>query len=616
MLARFLFLCTFLVLGLAPLSAQNLIMVAGGGGEVDPPDTTSWSYKLYSRMVLNGDTNGDGVIEVAIVAVSLPAGSAANWMPDYFDWIGTTLGLNVVATNYEVKSTNKANSSSVVGPIADADVVFIKGGDQGEYYDYWNGTLLETNIRAVANRGGAIGGTSAGATSQSDYCLCGSMDLISADVMEDSHTSFLDDNNGGSGIHDDFLSFVSDVIIDSHFTERGRLGRLAGVLAKAQEDYSRTDLLGIGIEATTGLIITGTTAEVFGTGSVSFLRATSGSEVIRTPGKPLYFTDLRLDRLTEGWSYDLSAQLPITSTRPAGTSAISVSAPGTANSGSLSINGGTENDKNKFAYTGDYAPDDYARVAGTSNPYIRDSTGFTDAGASASRGEKHETLFRLLYDEPGDLGVLAFSGGTVSRASSGDVLEFAGTGTLLVDLTTASYKGLSPHISRVAADGGSLNAAAFVDATVHVMASSSDHGKGYDSAARTIVAVTGGPGGGGIDEGESNDSRSTALDLTGATFPLTITGTISSSSDRDYFKIQLASGETMNAALAVPDGVDYDLYFLDDRGRTLIRSINDGLGDDESLSYTNTSNKTKTCYVEVESYSGSTSTTYDLDLSK
>ena len=115
---------------------------------------------------------------------------------------------------------------------------------------------------------------------------------------------------------------------------------------------------------------------------------------------------------------------------------------------------------------------------------------------------------------------------------------------------------------------------------------------------------------------ESNDSRSQAQDLTGETWPMTITGTISTSSDRDYFEIQLGPNETLTATLAVPAGVDYDLYLLDTRGRTKVRSVNDGLGQDESLTFTN-GNKTKTYYVEVESYSGAdANNSYQLDLSK
>ena len=82
-------------------------------------------------------------------------------------------------------------------------------------------------------------------------------------------------------------------------------------------------------------------------------------------------------------------------------------------------------------------------------------------------------------------------------------------------------------------------------------------------------------------------------------------GTISSSGDLDYFAVRLNSGQSISAVLDVPTGVDYDLYLLDNRGRTKVRSVNDGNGVQESLSYTNTNRRQKTFYLLIESYSGS-----------
>jgi len=602
--------------------AQGTIVVAGGGAEGDQGDTAAWSYHLYKRFLENGDADADGVIRVAILTESLPNQPAdANWLPDYFEWIGTTLSLRVQATNYEVAGRADAESAGTVGGVADADVVFIKGGDQGAYYDLWNGTLLETHIRAVAARGGAVGGTSAGAMSMAEYCFSGSMDMISDDVLADSHTSYLDDNNdGGSGVHTDFLSFLPGIAIDSHFTERGRLGRMAGFTARAAEDHNDHGILAIGLERKTGLAITNGVAEVIGIGAVTFLRESAQTTLIREPGKPLYYTELIIDRLTEGWTYDLTQRTPITGQAPAGTVALTTSLANRANSGALSLSGSNETDAGIFGHTGDYYPDDYARVAGTADPYIRDSAGFTDAGNSNSRADKHETLYRLLYDVPEDIGFLVYSGGNLSRtANEPDVIRFDGNASLVIDTAGASQKGLSPHISNWASSGGNLRAASFVGARLHIMADSSVRETGYDTRTHAIVPVEGGgnQGGNGIAEIEPNDSRGTAQDLTGESWPISITGTIATVSDRDYFEIHLQPGDTLTANLTVPADVDYDLYLLDKRGRTVVRSINDGNGLDESLSYTLGGRRAKTFYVEVESYSGSSTTgSYTLDLSQ
>ncbi len=174
------------------LVAQNVIMIAGGGSEGDIGDTSAWSYDLYKALVENGDIDDDGVIRVAVLSVD----AATAFIPDYFEDIGSALGVNVIGTNYEVPSVSAANDAGLIGDVAIADVIFIKGGDQGEYYDFWNGSLLESHIFTVANNGGALGGTSAGAMSMAEHCLCGGKDLISSDPMADAHSSFLDDTDG------------------------------------------------------------------------------------------------------------------------------------------------------------------------------------------------------------------------------------------------------------------------------------------------------------------------------------------------------------------------------------------------------------------------------------
>jgi cyanophycinase len=226
---------------------------------------------------------------------------------NYFLWLGATQAVNV-----RVATVSAANDSSVVGTVATSDVVFLKGGDQGEYYDLWNNSLLESNIRTVVANGGSVGGTSAGAMSLARYCFSGGQDLISLDVLQDAQTAYLNDASaGGSGLHTDFPGFV-DALIDTHYTTRARLGRMLGLLGKAVQDNNNKTILAIGIEERTGLAITGTTAEVIGVGSVDFIQQTSTTVLKRDAQRPLYDSNLSQDRLNEGWKFNLSTRLPDT----------------------------------------------------------------------------------------------------------------------------------------------------------------------------------------------------------------------------------------------------------------------------------------------------------------
>lgn len=465
-------------------AVTGTIVLAGGGAEGDVGDTSSWSYRLYRKVVENGDVDGDGTVRVAVLTID----ASTSFITDYFEWIGTTLGIPVDATVYQVTTRAEANNAALVGPVANADAVFLKGGDQGAYYDQWNGTLLETHVRTVVEtRGGAVGGTSAGAMSQSQFCLCGSADLISADVMTDSHTSYLNDvSDGGTGIHTDFLGFLGGALVDTHFTERGRFGRLLGAMAKAAQDNAAPGILGIGIERQTGLSIRGSVAQVIGNGDVTFVQQTAATSRVRTPGKPLAYTHLRADRLTEGWTYDLGTRLP--GTAASGVLAVAYAGDGAANSGALSISGGTERDNSKFEKVATYSTKDYSLTNTSASVFVRSGVGFTDAGNSSNRGFKQETVLRALYDVPAYSGFLLFSGGTASRVSgSPDVLSFSGSGTIVLDGKTVTSRGLSPYKSYQATSKGTLKAAAFTNLTVHVLSESATTGMRYNSRTHSVV---------------------------------------------------------------------------------------------------------------------------------
>ncbi|MCB5166995.1 hypothetical protein LG634_19395 [Streptomyces bambusae] len=119
-----------------------------------------------------------------------------------------------------------------------------------------------------------------------------------------------------------------------------------------------------------------------------------------------------------------------------------------------------------------------------------------------------------------------------------------------------------------------------------------------------------------LAESEPNDTRGTADDATGLASPATVTGSMKSTSDRDYFKVALASGQTAAVTCTVPAAYDADLYWLDSAGSTLERSVNDGAGTGESLTFTRTAAGSGTYYLETEAYSGSGTAAYGCTLTK
>ncbi|MFF3311430.1 pre-peptidase C-terminal domain-containing protein [Streptomyces sp. NPDC002952] len=132
----------------------------------------------------------------------------------------------------------------------------------------------------------------------------------------------------------------------------------------------------------------------------------------------------------------------------------------------------------------------------------------------------------------------------------------------------------------------------------------------------TPVTDCGQAGGTALVESEPNDTRDTADDAGTLVSPATITGAMQAANDGDYFRVSLASGQTASLTCSVPAAYDADLYWLDSAGSTLARSVNDGAGTDEALTFTRTASGTGTYYVDVEAYAGSGTSAYTCTLTK
>lgn len=477
-------------------SAPGVFVLAGGGAEGDDGDTSAWSFQLYRHLIENGDIDRDGVIRVLLVTDEFPDDpERAQALPRYFASIGAALSIPVEAENLPLGSRERANSPEVAAALSRADAVFLKGGDQGIYYDLWNNTLFEETLRASVERcHTAVGGTSAGAMSLSGFSFSGSQDLTSEEALADAQSPLFDDLSepGTSGIHTDFLNFLPGTLVDTHFTARGRFGRLLTLLAKASDDSGESDILAIGLEERTGLVVRGDIAEVVGTGEVSFLHETPDTERVRPSGRPPRYTNLRLDRLVHGWRYDLRALRPLVEQAPPGTEELGFTGPAAPQASALTILGAQDAEREKFGAVASVFPDEYSLAPTTAAVFLPGTIGFTDAGSFDSRMDKQETLFRALFDQPALVGFLLFQGGalrreevTPSRVSF--VASASEVGALVFDASRATHKGLSPFISNWSAEEGSLQAAAMIGLRAHALSSVGQ--VRFDLNTRTVEAA-------------------------------------------------------------------------------------------------------------------------------
>ncbi len=193
----------------------------------------------------------------------------------------------------------EADKPEIAAQISAARIIFIRGGSQTKYVNAWRGKRTEAAIRAVFKAGGVVGGTSAGCAVLGEVIYDAQHgSLASRDILRDARHKELTLATG-------FLELTPGVIFDTHFTERGRLPRLAVMLARAKADLKR-DLLGIGVDARAALCISPDgAAEVLGQGSVTLLNLTPASRLGLQPGAAPVVTEIAYTQLVEGYRYDL-----------------------------------------------------------------------------------------------------------------------------------------------------------------------------------------------------------------------------------------------------------------------------------------------------------------------
>jgi cyanophycinase len=171
--------------------------------------------------------------------------------------------------------------------------IFFTGGDQLRISSQIGDTPIEKMVREIHERGGVVAGTSAGASVMSETMLV-------RGSSQESHR--IGDLHMAPG-----LGLVPDVIIDQHFAERGRIGRLLGAVAQNPR------VLGIGIDEDTAIVVEGTKFGVLGVGAVYVV---DGSSVTHSniaeasPERTLSMHDVRLHVLSAGDHFDLGARSP------------------------------------------------------------------------------------------------------------------------------------------------------------------------------------------------------------------------------------------------------------------------------------------------------------------
>jgi len=176
-----------------------------------------------------------------------------------------------------------ADTENFVKAIQEAQGVWFGGGRQWRIVDAYGGTRTESEFRKVLERGGVIGGSSAGATIQGTYLARG--DTKANIIM--------------MGDHERGFDYLKKSAIDQHLLKRNRQFDLIEIIK------AHPDLLGIGLDENTAIVVQGNTLEVIGQSYIAIFDYTLWEENLTGNSEPLLPNGGKFFLLAPGDKYDL-----------------------------------------------------------------------------------------------------------------------------------------------------------------------------------------------------------------------------------------------------------------------------------------------------------------------
>ncbi|MEA2489942.1 MAG: hypothetical protein QOH21_1734 [Acidobacteriota bacterium] len=270
----------------APALHGPIIHMAGGGKDVDAAFQETIDRVRGCR---------DCPVKLDVLVLRASGGDGYN---NYLQ------GMNGVdsVTTLVVTDRLSAESAAVVNAVRNAEYVFFAGGDQCNYVKLFNGGAVQVELRVLYTRGGAIGGTSAGMAIQgkASYDACN-------DASAQSALALADPFNDEISFTTDFLDWpdLGNVITDTHFAQRNRMGRLFAFIARQLRESEARDFLGIAANERTAVLVDGRgLAEVIGEGPAYFVLGDHFPERA-LPGQSLTYCGFKIWRAPSGLSFDL-----------------------------------------------------------------------------------------------------------------------------------------------------------------------------------------------------------------------------------------------------------------------------------------------------------------------
>jgi cyanophycinase len=242
--------------------------------------------KIRDRIILTRFVTLAGG-EDAIVVVISTASSLGHEAGERYRQIFTELGAHTVRPLHAMTRA-QANDETFARAVVDATGIFLTGGNQLRLSSTLGGTRLANAILERFQHGAVIAGTSAGASAMSSHMIA-----FGASGATPKHRMAA--IAAGLGV-------LPGVIVDQHFQQRNRLGRLLSLIAQ------NPSLLGLGVdEDTAGVVGPDQVLEVIGRGSVTVVDgAAAETDAWEVRGhRPVMLSGVVLHSLPAGYRFDL-----------------------------------------------------------------------------------------------------------------------------------------------------------------------------------------------------------------------------------------------------------------------------------------------------------------------
>jgi cyanophycinase len=278
-------------------------MVVLMGGSTDVAEA------FQAQIVAAQGGDPDAEINVVILRTSQSDG--------YNAWIMALNPKVVSVVSILMKNRSGAYSTNCTDILSRADMVFLAGGDQATYVEWWTDTPLSRTLQQLRLRNVPLGGTSAG------LAVLGDVDNAALTGGIESDAALLNPYDSAITLNTSFLFGLPGLhatITDTHFVPRERMGRLLVFLARMTRDVPPGNwqwARGVGVNETTAVLVhvdpvsghaIGT---VVGTGNAYFVQPSSAPEVLE-PRMPLGgWEGIQTTRAETGARFDMTTWTPL-----------------------------------------------------------------------------------------------------------------------------------------------------------------------------------------------------------------------------------------------------------------------------------------------------------------